>query len=85
MIRLTAATLNRRAKALLSVAVVATCELACSACSTAPETQADDSERRVYRTGSNIPVRHRGANSDVRVLDPTTVERTPVAPAIPAR
>jgi hypothetical protein len=52
-------------------------------CSTVPDTQADDSERKVYRTGSNIPVRERAG--DVRTLDPTTVERTAPAPAIPAR
>ena len=54
--------------------------LLCAGCSSAPETQADDSERKVYRTGSNIPVRDRGQSSDVRVLDPATVERTAPTP-----
>jgi hypothetical protein len=54
-------------------------------CSTTPDTQAEDNERKVYRTGSNIPVRERGSSGDVRAVDPATIERTAPPPAIRAR
>ena len=82
MTRLTNTAASLPARALLAAAWIASLVLACSACSSAPETQtqADDIQRKAYRTGSNIPVRERDAAGDVRVIDPATVERTPVAP-----
>lgn len=44
-----------------------------AACADLPKEKTSYTEPKVYRTGSNIPVKDYGAMSDVKVVDPKAV------------
>lgn len=52
-----------------------------AACSSVPEQSAATHEKKVYRTGSNLPVRDNGAESNVQTADPEALKRAINAPA----
>ena len=45
----------------------------CAGCSGLAPDQGEDKQDKVYRTGSNLPQKDRGAASDVVVVDPGTI------------
>ena len=49
-----------------------------AACATAPDQSAEPRGDKVYRTGSNLPVRDKAGASEVKVIDPSTLyDRNP--------
>lgn len=62
-------------------ALLALAALACVACAQTSVDSAEPREERVYRTGSNLPVRDKDAASDVKVVDPASIDRGAPAPS----
>jgi hypothetical protein len=56
-------------------ALLALVALACLACAQTPINTAEPREEKIFRTGSNLPVRDKDAPSDVKVLDPASIDR----------
>jgi hypothetical protein len=53
---------------------VAFLALICAACASTADRTAESPEDKVYRTGSNLPVRDRNAISDVKTVDPASIQ-----------
>jgi len=49
--------------------------LACAGCATTPDQTAEPREQRVYRTGSNLPVRDGTVSPDTKTLDGAWLEQ----------
>lgn len=48
--------------------------LVCASCATTPDQTAEPREEKVYRTGSNLPVRDPNAKSNVVIVDPAQIQ-----------
>ena len=48
--------------------------LVSAGCATTTDQQDEQREAREFRTGSNIPVRDRGATSDVKTMDAESIQ-----------
>ncbi len=56
------------------LALITLLPLACAACATTSETTAQAHEENGYRTGSHIPVAANSSSSEVKTVDPSTIQ-----------
>jgi hypothetical protein len=48
--------------------------LICAACASTADPTAESGDEKLYRTGSNLPVRERNGPSDAKSVDPASIQ-----------